>query len=111
MIGLITDPGQLNQRVDIMQKVETPNGVGGLTIIWSLVGSVWAKLVPVHVSSSLLGQQDQERSRHKIYIRKPAQIVSGWKLVMGVREFEVTSVVDPDETDRFLELMTEEVGR
>ena len=107
----VPDPGSLNHRIDLMQKIETPDGEGGLVVSWSLVDSVWARIVLRNAQSSELGQQQQERVRHSITIRAHASVQSGWRAISGTRTFEILNVIDPDESGRFLTLETVEIGR
>ncbi len=111
MSGAVYDPGALNHRLRLQQKLETSDGCGGLTTAWQDVAAVWGGVIPSNPQSSAVAQQNQEIAQNQIVIRFREDVGSGWRFVLNDRQFEIKTVHDPDERRRYLVCQTQEQGR
>jgi len=105
------DPGSLNHRMQLQSPVETSDGLGGVVISWASVVDVWANIAPYRNRSELLAQQQSETLTHKIVIRFRTDVASGWRFQLGLRNFQIITVHDPDERGRYLVCLAQEEGR
>jgi SPP1 family predicted phage head-tail adaptor len=105
------DPGQLSHRFDLESLAEVADGFGGLTRTWTVMAQIWGALRPLSAKAQQLAQQRDEETTHRVVVRFRDDIASGWRLRMGYRTFRIETVIDPDETRRYLELTCVEEGR
>lgn len=105
------DPGQLSHRFVVEELSEQADGFGGLTRTWTQLDHVWGTLRPLSAKARQLAQQRDEETTHRVVLRFRDNLASGWRLRMGYRTFRVETVIDPDETRRYLELTCVEEGR
>ncbi|MEL6751338.1 MAG: phage head closure protein [Pseudomonadota bacterium] len=105
------DPGQLSHRFVLEALSEQSDGFGTLTETWAEVADVWGALRPLTAKVRLLAQQRDEETTHRVILRFRTDVASGWRLRMGYRHFRIETVIDPDETRRYLELTCVEEGR
>jgi len=100
--------GFFNQRLDLQQELEVPDGCGGFTTNWSTVGVVWANITPrAGMPIVRAGNLDHEVSLW-IHLRKISGLRQGMRFVLGNRIFLIISVLDPDETGRYLRCQVNE---
>ncbi|MEM8749412.1 MAG: phage head closure protein [Pseudomonadota bacterium] len=105
------DPGKLNRRVLLEEKIEIPDGCGGLDTSWTTVAEVWAMLQPLVPRSFEEADQLSEEQRQAITIRYRSDVASGWRITESGRHFEILTVHDPDERQRYLICTTKQEGR
>ena len=79
------DPGNLTARLELEAPEETSDGQGGVTPGWRQLRQLWAAF--------------------------RTDIAAGMRLKKGARIFAVISVIDPDETGRFIVCRCEEESR
>lgn len=100
--------GKLRHRVTIQSESTTADGGGGFTLAWTDVTTVWAAVEPLKGAERLRGQQLEAAVTHKITIRHRSDVTTKQRLKFGTRLFNVRAVINPDERDRWLELLCEE---
>jgi SPP1 family predicted phage head-tail adaptor len=105
--GLI-DAGLLNHEMVLEVPVETPDGAGGFTTVWTGVATIWARLEPLDPARESWAGRDAAEQTHRITIRFRDDVKQGMRLRRLTRLFPVLSVQDPDETGRFLVCRTRE---
>lgn len=98
----------LRHRVTIQREARTADGAGGYTLDWSDVATVWARIEPRKGAERLRAMQVQDTVNHRVTIRYRAGVTAAMRLVFGTRVFDIRAVINPDERDRWLELMCEE---
>ena len=102
------DAGQLNHEVTLEAPVETPDGAGGFTTVWTSVAILWARLEPLDPAREAWAGRDAAEQTHRITIRFREDLKQGMRLRKLTRLFPILSVQDPDETGRFLVCRTRE---
>lgn len=101
--------GDFNARLEVQSSVDIDDGCGGTTGSWQLAFEVWAKIVPV--KGVLITEADSQRATqtHWIYIRKNSAISSKNRFQNGQRVFEIQTIIDPDESGRFMKCYVREI--
>src|SRR5262245_57150124 len=67
----MTAPGDLNRRLVLEAPVESEDGAGGVTRLYDVVTTLWAKVVPLSASSELTAANLGARVRYRIIVRGP----------------------------------------
>lgn len=105
------DPGDLTARLELEAPEETPDGQGGITPGWRLLRALWAAVEPVSQGAFERASADDVAITHRIWAGFRNDIAAGMRLRKGARIFLVKSVIDPDETGRFIVCRCEEQSR
>jgi SPP1 family predicted phage head-tail adaptor len=100
--------GQLRHRVQLQAEVLTPDGYGGAAKTWDTVDTVAASVEPLSGREFFQAQQTQSSVSHKITIRHRADTTSSLRILFGTRVFDISSVLNPDERNRWMVLMATE---
>ena len=109
--GMPRDPGALTARLSLEQPVEEQDGQGGVSIAFAALGSVWCRVEPVSTVLEEEAGAEAAIATHRIWMGYREDIRRGLYFRKGLRLFRVLSVIDPDETKRFLKVTVEEEGR
>lgn len=108
----MTEPriGELRHLVRLESPLATPDGAGGQTLQYALIGEVWCKLLPRDGSEQGAGEGEfqQASNTHEVWLRWRGDVTSEMRFVLGSRVLEITSVVDVDERHRWLKCLATE---
>lgn len=99
----------LKHRVRLEQPVRVGDGGGGDEVTWTGVAEFWAAVVPVSGRERLEFDALSAETLHTIYCRYREDVRLSHRLVLGLRVFEIRSVLNMDDDKRFLKLSCEEV--
>jgi len=108
MTNQTIDPGTFRHRLSLENQIETPDGCGGFTTSWQLVSDVWAAVKPMSGAQYSTTGTLNARTTHKITIRWRSDCKPEMRFVKSGRGFLINTVVDPDETKRYLDCICEE---
>ena len=111
MLSTFLDPGMLRHELSLQQAQRTGDGAGGFVESWAEIATVFARIEPVSANSFFRADQRLERATHSITIRYRSDVASGMQFVKAGRNFLILTVIDPDETARYLVCTTREEGR
>lgn len=103
--------GALRHRVTIEAENASPDGAGGLTDPWAnpiQVATVWAEITPLTGDERLQAMRLEDRVSHRIRIRYRADVTAQHRLRLGTRIFNIRSVINESERDRWLTVLAEE---
>ncbi len=103
--------GALRHRVAIEAENATADGAGGLTDPWTnpiQVASVWAEITPLTGAEQLRAMRLEDRVSHRIRMRYRADVTPQHRFRLGRRVFNIRSVLNEDERDRWLTILAEE---
>lgn len=122
---MIINPDKFRHRLELYQRPQTPDLVGGITYNNTLVTSVWGSIEPKQGSSYLYKQNINEQPTTTIFIRYIDYLTSEFWVVYAPKTFRTNSSYTNDplitkktyrilevknvfQLDRFLELKCEE---
>lgn len=100
--------GELNKRLVIEDLATTPDGAGGSDVSWIEFASVWAKVRPRYGSEKLFADAITSTTTHIITIRYLTGLRPRMRFVEGGREFDILSIVNVDEADKWLSCLCRE---
>lgn len=103
--------GSLRHRITIEAGSHAEDSGGGLSNPWAsptTVAKVWAAIRPLSGIERLRAQQLEEPVTHKIVLRYRADIRADHRVNFKGRIFNIRSVINVEERNRWLELMCEE---
>jgi SPP1 family predicted phage head-tail adaptor len=102
------DAGRLKHEMTLEEPVETSDGAGGFTTVWTSVATLWARLEPLDPAREAWAGRDAAEQTHRITIRFRDDVKQGMRLRKSTRLFPILSVRDADETGRYLICRTRE---
>jgi len=100
--------GLLEHHVLLQRLTLSPDGHGGGTQSWAVLGTPWAYIVPASAWENLKSMQLESPITHTIYIRYRLDIKARDRIVHRGRNFNIRSIIDMEEKKIFLELKAEE---
>lgn len=100
--------GLLRKRISIERLTETPDGGGGWTVTWAELDKAWAYIKPLSGTESMVAMQLEDVITHDIVIRYRSDITAKDRIVYAGRDFNIISVINPEERDKWLQLRCEE---
>lgn len=104
------DPGELDQRVRIRQRVDMPSDDMGTEPIYPVGFDAWAKIVQTSATTYRETAQTDEAITHYITIRFKRGITSDFEVVLGEQVYRVQRARDLNSKRRFLLLECTELG-
>jgi SPP1 family predicted phage head-tail adaptor len=98
--------GDLRHRITFQTATRTADGIGGFTLAWTDLKTVWAYVKPVSSREALFGGNGklEDRRTHKVTIRYTTDITNEMRFTYDNRTFEIKGNLRPDERKFFLEL-------
>jgi SPP1 family predicted phage head-tail adaptor len=99
----------LTQRATLLALTLTPDGGGGFAQSWTVFGDAWIALDPLGGQDGVTADHLQSRLRHRITLRRRADLAAGQRAVVGTRTFRVHAVLDDGPRAQFVQLLCEEL--
>jgi SPP1 family predicted phage head-tail adaptor len=109
--SLSIDPGRFRAELTLEAASDTSDAMGGEIETWSALATVFALVEPVSARSVFGAGQTLETVTHLITLRQGEDVRSGMRFAGGERIFDILTVCDPDETGRYFQCESREVGR
>jgi SPP1 family predicted phage head-tail adaptor len=100
--------GRLRQKVTLEKATSTTDNAGGCTETWASVVSFYADIRPSGGDEAYRQGKVQDKITHKVYCRWRSDIKTAYRLKYESRYFNIKSIKNIDERDRFLELTCSE---
>ena len=100
--------GQLRRRLVLEAPVATPDGLGGATQAFEIVGAFWAQMEWLSGSEVWRQGRPEQVGTYRVTLRWRGDLDAGKRLRDGDRIFDVRSVADPDGSRRHLTCLVEE---
>jgi SPP1 family predicted phage head-tail adaptor len=101
--------GQLRHRVELHSPAVTRDAYGQPKETFTKYADAWAKVEPLSMKEQVQNEQVMGERTHRITIRFNEDVDRKDRVVFGSRTFEIVSIVNPDERNRVLELISKEV--
>lgn len=102
------DPSRLKKRITLETVTLSQDDSGGEIQTWSTFASVWASLDPKFVKEVSFAQRIEPRTDHEIIFRYQAGVTAKMRVKYGTRYFEIKAIVNPEEANQWLSLLTTE---
>ncbi|MFH0914831.1 MAG: phage head closure protein [bacterium] len=101
--------GALRHRFVLKTVFETKDTFGAVVESVLTFATVWASVKPLLGRELLLAQQMQADVTHHVRMRYIAGVTPKMTGFLGVREFQILSVINPEERNRELVLVCKEL--
>jgi SPP1 family predicted phage head-tail adaptor len=101
--------GDLRKRIAIRTPTHAEDGMGGYTTTYTTRATVWAAIWPVSAKEQIQAMGQSMEISHRVRIRYLKTFSPEWKLRRGSRDFNVVSIINPQERNQWLDLMVKEV--
>ncbi|WP_276642897.1 phage head closure protein [Siccibacter turicensis] len=106
----LPDPGELNQRIQLRQRIDEAAADYGVEPVYLNEKTVWAKIRQVGATTYHESVQSDDIITHYFTIRYRKGVTSDFEVVHGGRVFRVNRVRDLNTAGRYLLLECEELG-
>ena len=100
--------GALRNVVSVEELTKTRGTMGQITEDWAETRTFRAKIVPVKGKELLENGKETMKKPVRLYCRYPLDLPTGCRLKYGTRILDIISVVNIDEQNREIEILTEE---
>ena len=100
--------GSLRHRFVIKTAQEIENTFGEIVETPLTFATVWASIEPLSGRELFQAQQVQAEVTHRVRMRYLAGVTAKMTGLFGTREFQILSVINPEERNRELVLMCKE---
>lgn len=110
MATLFIEPGALRTEFSLQTVTAVADGLGGFGEDWTEIATVFARIEPLAADSRFGADQTLETVTHRITLRHRSTVRSGMRFARAGRVFDIVTVRDPDETDRYLVCRVRETG-
>jgi SPP1 family predicted phage head-tail adaptor len=98
----VTRIGKLRHRLTLEAPQTTADEIGGRSVTWVPVTTVWTAIETVNGNEIGAGDATDARAFHRITIRHRGDVGPAMRLSKGARIFEIIAVRDADGRGRFL---------
>ena len=88
----MTQPGDLDQRVEFQRKVSTPDGGGGSIDTWEPLYGRWAAVRPISGRERDMADQTESPRDYRIVVRNDAEtrsVLESDRIVWGDTEMQI----------------------
>ncbi len=100
--------GSLKYTIIIERTTKTPDGSGGNTVVWNTHKTLRAKITPLSGRERVYAQRLESNITHRILFRYTTDILPSDRINLNGRYFNIRSILNLEEANRFLELSAEE---
>jgi len=94
----------MRYRVQLQSPTDTTDAGGGRAQAWSDLVIIYANIVPKSGKESYRQGQVQDETTHDFFIRYRSDINTRYRFVYENRTFNIKSILNRHERDRFLQL-------
>ena len=103
--------GKLRHQVEILKPIITQDALGQEVENLELQKTVWASIEPLSGKEYFSAKQVNSEVTVKLTIRYVESILSQWVVQFGQRVFNIESIINFEERNRYLQLLcSEKVG-
>lgn len=101
--------GAMNKRITIQAPPGTQDSYGAESGTWNTVATFWANVLSLTGQSLYNANQVNNEVTVKVTMRYLPGILPKFRILFGSRTFEIISVINQVEANKFLELMCKEL--
>ena len=96
--------GMMRYRVQLQSPSDTTDAGGGRSQSYTRVADIYANIVPKSGKESFQRGKIQAETTHDIFIRYRSDIDASYRIVYESRSFNIKSILNVDERDRYYKL-------
>lgn len=100
--------GKMRHKIQFESRDKTSDGAGGFSSSWDEAKEVWAHMKPASMRENFRGMKISEETSYEFTIRYQTGISAGQRIKYNDRIFNVKSVLNRDERDKYLDILAEE---
>ena len=101
----------MGHRLVLQSPTDSVSTDGELLTDWTTIATIWGAFTASKVRREEEAQQMVEVQQHQIVIRYRDDVANGWRFLLDDREISILTVIDPDQSRRFLSCACEEAAR
>jgi len=98
--------GKFRHRVVIQHLTEGTNPMGDIVQTWTEFATAWASVEPLTGREYLSAQRVSSETSGRIRMRYRPGVLSTMRVLFGSQTYQILSVINPEELNVELELMT-----
>ena len=102
--------GSLNRRLEIQATRKTPDGMGGFINVFYTLYTVDAAIWDATSNERNQASSTTLIVTHRIRIRYKQGMKASYRLKFGLRYFNIVSLVNPNESNRWLDIYAKEAA-
>ncbi len=99
----------LRQRLVLENPVETPDGLGGASLVYQAIASLWGEVIAKSGRETSVGERLEGETETRIRVRFRPDIDSRMRFRADQRIFTIRAAFDVDGTRRFTTCLVDEV--
>ena len=99
--------GDFRHKVSLQRKDIVSDGVGGSTVAWTEYATPWTKITPKTGGEKVYLNRLNASGLSTVVMRYRSDISESDKLVYRGNEFQIRSIINVEERDRYTELTIE----
>lgn len=100
-------PSDLKHKIQIYRLTEVADPLGGFTTSWILHKTKWSKVKPMSGRELIHADKIDATAASTFTVRFDAGILESDKIVFKGNDYNIRSIVNVDEDDRFLSILGE----
>jgi SPP1 family predicted phage head-tail adaptor len=100
--------GSLRKRVTLQAETPSTDSAGGYALVWTDVMTVWAEIIPASGQKIFTDGHLEGHVTHRVTMRYQSGITTDMRLTCNGRVFNIRSVLNSGESNRWLELLVVE---
>ena len=93
--------GKMRYKVKLQEPTSTTDAGGGRSQVWDTLGVIWANIVPKSGKETYQHGQITDTTTHDVYIRYRSDVNAKHRICYGTRTFNIQSILNVEERDRF----------
>lgn len=105
----MTQIGALDKRIVLQYQTKVPDGMGGFTTVYATACTIFAAIWPTSASEQVKANAVTMVATHRVRIRFRSVIKASWRILFGTRYFSIVSIINPSESNEWLDLLCKEV--
>jgi len=100
--------GDLDKRIILQYQTKEPDGMGGWKNSWNDAYTVDAAIWDATSNERNVASSTTLIISHRIRIRYKSVLKASWRIKFGNRFFAIVGIVNPSESNRWLDIMAKE---
>jgi SPP1 family predicted phage head-tail adaptor len=101
---------EMDKRITLEYSTRVSDPMGGFTTTWNVAAQVYGAVWPTSANEIKAANSTTMVISHRIRIRYRAGIKASWRIKMGSRYFNIVSIIDSNESHKFLDILCKEAA-